>query len=200
MRTNPNFPYFTNTLKDSQIALLDSYANLLLRWNAIHSLSGAKDLQSIQKNIQDSLFPLQYEMLNMHIKTNLLDVGSGNGFPSIPLGIALEIPTILCEPNAKKAAFLQNIKANLNLKNFTIKREKVESLELEKKPNLITSRATFGIQEFLEKCQRQIGIETTILLYKGSNFTREIPQGLKYTHFQNGLLHYIAILGKDLKC
>ena len=187
-------------LQTSQITLLESYANLLLHWNAIHNLSGARDIQSIQKNIQDSLYPLDLKELNLHTKTSLLDVGSGNGFPSVPLGIALEIPTILCEPNAKKAAFLQNIKANLNLKNFTIRRKKIESLELETKPNLITSRATFNIKIFLEKCSRHIAKETTILLYKGSNFENEIPKGLKYTHFQKGLLHYLVILGENLKC
>ncbi|WP_245596266.1 16S rRNA (guanine(527)-N(7))-methyltransferase RsmG [Helicobacter rodentium] len=188
------------TLQPSQIAQLESYANLLLRWNAIHSLSGAKDSQSIQKNIQDSLYPLSLKELNLHTKTSLLDVGSGNGFPSVPLGIVLGIPTILCEPNAKKAAFLQNVKANLNLKNFTIQRKKIESLELETKPNLITSRATFNIKFFLEKCGKHIAQETTILLYKGSNFENEIPKGLKYTHFQKGLLHYLVILGENLKC
>lgn len=189
-----------DTLQVSQIALLESYANLLLRWNAIHSLSGAKDLPSIQKNIQDSLYPLNLNQLKLETKTCLLDVGSGNGFPSIPLGIALNIPTILCEPNAKKAAFLQNVKANLNLKNFTIKRQKIELLELENKPNLITSRATFSVGEFLEKCRAQITQETTILLYKGSNFKNEIPKDLEYMHFQNGLLHYLMISGESLKC
>lgn len=189
-----------DTLQASQIALLESYANLLLRWNAIHSLSGAKNLPSIQKNIQDSLYPLNLNQLKLETKTCLLDVGSGNGFPSIPLGIALNIPTILCEPNAKKAAFLQNVKANLNLKNFTIKRQKIELLELENKPNLITSRATFSVGEFLEKCRAQITQETTILLYKGSNFKNEIPEDLEYMHFQNGLLHYLMISGESLKC
>ncbi len=189
-----------NSLQSSQIALLESYAKLLLHWNTIHSLSGAKDLPSIQKNIQDSLYPLELDTLNLHAKTSLLDVGSGNGFPGIPLGIALEIPTILCEPNAKKAAFLQNVKATLNLKNFTIRRERVESLVLQDKPNLITSRATFGIKEFLQKCQTHLAAHSTILLYKGSNFENEIPQGLKYTHFQYGLLHYVVIFGEDLKC
>lgn len=188
------------TLQSSQIALLESYANLLLHWNAIHSLSGAKDIPSIQKNIQDSLYPLSLKQLKLEAKTSLLDVGSGNGFPSIPLGIALNIPTILCEPNAKKAAFLQNVKANLNLKNFTIKRQKIELLELENKPNLITSRATFNVGEFLEKCRAQITKETTILLYKGSNFKNEIPKNLEYMHFQNGLLHYLMISGENLKC
>lgn len=97
-------------LQTSQIALLKSYANLLLHWNTIHNLSGAKDIQSIQKNIQDSLYPLSLEELNLHTKTNLLDVGSGNGFPSIPLGIALGVPTILCEPNSQKAAFCKILK------------------------------------------------------------------------------------------
>ena len=178
--------------------LLESYAQMLLQWNRIHSLSGAKDLKAIYKNIQDSLYPLQY--LELSHKTLLLDIGSGNGFPAIPLHIALGIPTILCEPNAKKAAFLQNIKANLNLTHCIIKRKKVESLSLDTLPDFITSRATFSIKELLQKSRYCITPSTTLLFYKGSNVENEIPEGLKHTRFSHNLLQYILISGKDILC
>ena len=178
--------------------LLESYAQMLLQWNRIHSLSGAKDLETIYKNIQDSLYPL--EQLEFSNKTLLLDIGSGNGFPAIPLHIALGIPTILCEPNAKKAAFLQNVKANLNVTHCTIKRAKIESLSLETLPDCITSRATFSITELLQKSRHCITPHTTLLFYKGSNVENEIPKGLKYTHFSHNLLQYIVISGKDVLC
>lgn len=84
---------------------LEDYAIMLLEWNKIHSLSGAKSLEIIQKNIEDSLYPLEIESLKLRGKKFLFDVGSGNGFPAIPLGIVLGSKVILCEPNAKKAAF-----------------------------------------------------------------------------------------------
>ena len=104
---------------------LEDYAIMLLEWNKIHSLSGAKSLEMIQKNIEDSLYPLEIESLKLRDKKFLFDVGSGNGFPAIPLGIVLGSKVILCEPNAKKAAFLQNVKVELGLENFCVMRQKV---------------------------------------------------------------------------
>ncbi|TLD84025.1 16S rRNA (guanine(527)-N(7))-methyltransferase RsmG [Helicobacter sp. MIT 11-5569] len=186
------------SLDSTQLELLKSYKIMLHQWNTIHSLSGAKDTNHIQKNIEDSLFPLQ--KIDFSKKHLLLDIGSGNGFPAIPMHIALKIPTILCEPNAKKAAFLQNVKASLKLENLSIQRKKIESLNLPILPDLITSRATFSLATLLEKCKHCIKEETLLLLYKGSNVDNEIPNGLKYSRFSQNLLQYIVINGKDILC
>lgn len=180
------------------IELLESYKTMLYHWNTIHSLSGAKDIEQIQKNIENSLFPLQ--SIDFSKKRLLLDVGSGNGFPAIPLHIILKIPTILCEPNAKKAAFLQNIKAHLKLTHLSIERKKIEHLKLQTLPDCITSRATFPIALLLEKCKHCIQKDTFLVLYKGSNVENEIPKGLKHLRFSKNLLQYIVIYGKDILC
>lgn len=177
---------------------LESYAKLLLEWNGIHSLSGARDLQSVYKNIQDSLYPLEFLGEALRNKTKLFDVGSGNGFPAVALGIALGIEVVLCEPNAKKAAFLQNLKSQLGLKNFMILRQRVEEVKLDKKPDLITSRATFSVEDFLKKTKTIIGRESLILLYKGSLVENEIPQGLEYERFQKDFRNYLVIKGEAI--
>ncbi|WP_299548531.1 16S rRNA (guanine(527)-N(7))-methyltransferase RsmG [uncultured Helicobacter sp.] len=185
-------------LSANQKELLESYTQMLLSWNAIHSLSGAKDYKSIQKNIENSLYPLS--QIDLKNKRLLLDIGSGNGFPAIPLHIALNLPTILCEPNAKKAAFLQNIKATLKLKNLSIERKKIESLTPKNLPDLITSRATFATEILIQKCKHCIQDTTTLLLYKGSNVENEIPKDLKHTRLTHSLLQYLIINGKDILC
>lgn len=178
--------------------LLKKYEEMLLKWNKIHSLSGAKDIEGIRKNITSSLYPLELEALHLEDKKLLLDVGSGNGFPAIPLGIMLGIKTILCEPNVKKASFLQNIKASLQLENFSIVRKKVENLELTEMPDLITSRATFAVNVLLQKCNKHISKKTLLLLYKGQDVKKEIPNNLAYMHFFNPPFMYLAILGENL--
>ena len=177
---------------------LESYAKLLLEWNEIHSLSGARDLESIYKNIQDSLYPLEFLGETLRSKTKLFDVGSGNGFPAVALGIALGIEVVLCEPNAKKAAFLQNLKSQLGLKKFMILRKKVEEVKLDKKPDLITSRATFSMTGFLQKTQSIIDKNSLILLYKGSLVQNEIPQGLECECFQRDFRNYLVIKGEKI--
>lgn len=177
---------------------LESYKEFLQKWNKIHSLSGARDSKEILKNIEDSLYPLNIQALNLAEKKILFDVGSGNGFPAVPLGIALEIPVILCEPNAKKAAFLQNLKAQLALENFEILRQRVESVQCQQKIDLITSRATFGLCTFLQKVRHLIHKETLILLYKGSSVESEIIQSLEFKQYQRGLRHYLVFKGEAL--
>ncbi|MDY3113400.1 MAG: RsmG family class I SAM-dependent methyltransferase, partial [Helicobacter sp.] len=135
---------------------------------------------------------------NLAKKSLLLDIGSGNGFPAVPLGIMLGIPTILCEPNAKKAAFLQNLKAYLNLENFIIKKQKVESLRLEKAPDLITSRATFSTEILLNKCKHLITKNSMLLLFKGQNVKNEIPANLAYSCYETSSFNYLVILGENI--
>lgn len=177
---------------------LESYKEFLQKWNKIHSLSGAKDSHEIVKNIEDSLYPLSIQALNLAEKKVLFDVGSGNGFPAVPLGIALKIPVILCEPNAKKAAFLQNLKAQLALENFEILRQRVEDIRYHKKIDLITSRATFKLASFLNKVKHLIHKETLILLYKGSKIQTEMIESLESKQYQRGLRHYLVLKGESL--
>ncbi|MDA3967007.1 MULTISPECIES: 16S rRNA (guanine(527)-N(7))-methyltransferase RsmG [Helicobacter] len=184
---------------------MEKYIQILQKWNKIHSLSGANSKERIEKNIQYSLYPLTLDSLKIKDKTCILDIGSGNGFPAVPLGISLNITTILCEPNVKKAAFLQNLKAELELDNFYIFRKKVEELSLSeivaqtnKEPDLITSRATFEVKELLNKCIHLLNRDSLLLLFKGSSVQDELSKiKLKYEIFNNGLLNYIAIKGAE---
>ena len=181
-------------------ALLEQYIILLQKWNKIHNLCGKSDKEALFCEIKDSIFPLEIKGLSdiLRSKTLLLDIGSGNGFPAIPLGIMLEIPVILCEPNNKKAAFLQNCKVELDLKNFSIKRARVEDLYLEKKPDLLTSRAVMNVKSLLELTKNLITKESLFLLYKGSNVFCEIPQDLVYENYKKDFRNYLCIKGENL--
>ncbi len=84
-------PSFYNLLTDE-----------LLRWNATHNLTGHKTAEDIKLNlIQDSLALVPYVQ-----GPNLLDIGSGAGFPGLVLALALpELQVTLLEPRAKRVSF-----------------------------------------------------------------------------------------------
>lgn len=187
-------------MKTETLALLEQYLEFLWRWNRIHNLSGAKTKEALWQNIQNSLEPLSIEGLGEQIqkKNLLLDIGSGNGFPAIPLGIALKIPTFLCEPNAKKVSFLQNCKAELNLKNFTILPQKIEEVTLQSLPDLITSRAVMSITTLLNKTKRILQSQSLLVFYKGSQVIKEIPSNCVYEIYQKDLRKYFVIQGATL--
>lgn len=90
------------------------------------------------------------------------------------------------------------MKVELGLENFCVMRQKVEQITMEDKPDIITSRATFGVSEFLVKCQKIISKESLILLYKGSNVESEIPKDLEYQKYQKDFRNYLVIKGEKL--
>ncbi|WP_104749415.1 16S rRNA (guanine(527)-N(7))-methyltransferase RsmG [Helicobacter cynogastricus] len=149
---------------------LDRFSALLLEWNQIHALSGVKNLAQIQTQIVDSL-----QVCNFLKPFNTcLDIGSGAGFPAIPL--ALHFPSAhftLLEPNAKKIAFLHHVKSALNLQNITLKRVRLQELS-PIQVDLITSRALMNAQELLHLSDPFLKAGGYFLFYKGSLLEQEI--------------------------
>lgn len=128
----------------------DFYLSELKRWNKTINLVSNNDLLFLlDRHYLDSLSPLPYLSQN----ASLLDVGSGNGFPSIPIAIQRhDLSITAVEPNLKKAVFLEHIRNELELKNLLIVKERIDSKKniLNKSFDFITSRAFKNIPSFVE--------------------------------------------------
>lgn len=162
-------------LESSQFQILESYAALLLEWNAIHNLTGARNPADIEENMFDSLYPLRF----LPHATRALDIGSGAGFPAIPLAIALpETVFHLCESNQKKASFLHYAKSALALENVTVKNVRVETLN-ESPYDLILSRAVAQTELLMNLVSHLADSHTRYLLYKGERAADEAHSALK---------------------
>ena len=96
-------------LDASARAKLESFVVLLLKKNATMNLTAARTPEAIDAHVRDALF------LVPHLRGPLVDIGSGGGFPAIPLAIATGIRCTLIESVAKKAAFLREVGAELGL-------------------------------------------------------------------------------------
>ena len=153
----------------------EAYARLILEYNKVHNITGAKTLQDVMINIDDSVAPLEWID---NWGGNCIDIGSGAGFPALPLAIALPKTQFhLFEPIAKKSAFLHLVKSELKLENVHVNTERIE-----KHPpfavNIITSRAVTNTRALMDLIKPFATKETTLLLYKGSR-AKEETQGLK---------------------
>jgi 16S rRNA (guanine527-N7)-methyltransferase len=98
---------------EAQVAALSSYAESLLRWNARINLTAAKSIDVLVSEHFPDAFALARKL---ELPGRAIDIGSGGGLPAIPLallrpGLTLE----LCEPIAKKAAFLRTAIRELSL-------------------------------------------------------------------------------------
>ena len=113
-------------LSATQLAALNSYLDLLAKWNRTYNLTAISDPERmVTHHLLDSLAVLP------HLKglARLADIGSGAGLPGIPLAIAdptLSVDSV--ESNQKKASFQQQVKIELQLANLTVHCARVESL------------------------------------------------------------------------
>jgi 16S rRNA (guanine527-N7)-methyltransferase len=88
---------------------LERYVGLFLERNAAMNLSAAREPEAVVAHVGDSLAIAPY------VREPLVDVGSGGGFPGLPLAIVTGFRTTLIESTAKKARFLADVARVLNL-------------------------------------------------------------------------------------
>ena len=95
-----------------------TYISMLVRWNSRISLTTVVDPVEILKfHFGESLFAISKVPISFG---RLADVGSGAGFPGLPLGIFLpDLEVVLIESNVKKAAFLSEVIRELKADNVT---------------------------------------------------------------------------------
>jgi len=137
------------TVSDSQTELFWLYLRELLEWNRTFNLTSIQDPEDIIiKHFVDSLTPIPY----VDCSGQLLDIGPGAGFPSIPLKIAVpELRIRLVEAKRKKVSFLKHIIRTLRLQSIAAVHSRVELMELsDHNFQIIISRAFLRLEPLLE--------------------------------------------------
>lgn len=170
---------------------IDDFTTLLLKYNQIHNISGAKTREAVMKNIEDSIYPLEF----LHVKEfkEAIDVGTGAGFPGLLLALALpHVHFTLFEPIAKKSAFLHLAKSALQIDNVDISTNRVEKIT-PWSVDLVSSRAVTNTKMLIALCSGFIAPSTTLLFYKGEMVEEEI-KGLSHGEiFKKGKRHYLVM-------
>ena len=110
-------------LRPHQLEQFHTYYQELIEWNRRINLTSITDFKEVQiRHFLDSLTVILAVMQPiMNKNLSLIDVGSGAGFPGLPLKIAFpDIKLLLLEATAKKTAFLKHITQKLNLDNVEV--------------------------------------------------------------------------------
>lgn len=146
------------------------YLQLLLEENQKYNLTAITNVDDILlDHFQDSLSILKiYEMKKVK---SLIDVGSGAGFPGIPLAIMLpDVSICLIEVNLKKVYFLNLVIDALGLQNVTVISQDWRTfLRSEGKPvDLVVARASLPVDELLRMLKSSSFLKTAMLVYWAS--------------------------------
>ncbi len=132
-------PFLIRPLEPEQLHQLELHFDLLLRWNERISLTAIRDGQEIaRRHFGESLFA--GEQLNPASGDTLADLGSGAGFPGLPIAVLFpHLEVTLIESQQKKVAFLREALRTLGLKNASVHRGRAESSRI--KAGFVTLRA-----------------------------------------------------------
>lgn len=172
---------------------IQKYKELLFKWNKIHNLTGAKNEATIDAFIYDALFPVSF----LPERKTLMDIGTGAGFPGMILALALpDTQVTLVEPLAKRASFLQFVKADLGLNNVTVVKKRVEEMPSQIY-DIITSRAVTDTNMLLHLSREFRDEHSLLLFYKGERVFEEIDKTLQHKIIQTQNRHYLLV-GEDL--
>jgi len=175
---------------------IQKYKEHLHKWNKIHNLTGAKDDETLDDFIYDSLFPVSFLP---HVST-LMDIGTGAGFPGMILALALPNTKVtLVEPLVKRTSFLQFIKADLNLVNVIVVKKRVEEMESQIF-DIITSRAVTDTKMLLKLSENFRNKKSKLLFYKGEKVFNEVQdaqEAMQHKIIQTENRHYL-LLGEDV--
>lgn len=151
-------------LNSCQINQLNTYLALLLRWNERINLTSVQSAEEcVTRHFGESLFIAEHEEL----KGQLLDVGSGAGFPGLALKIVFPgLSTTLLEPLAKKRAFLKEVIRACEFEEVEIRPERLDRFAASERGfNSITMRAVGGLKERLAEAWKILEEEGKIYLW-----------------------------------
>ena len=145
-----------------------SYTALLVRWNQKISLTTVTDPDRILAfHFGESLFAVEKVPIKFG---RLADVGSGGGFPGIPLAMASpELEVTLVESNAKKSAFLSEVVRTLKLARVAVVKSRMEDLP----PNsngfeFVTARAVGHHEDLLSWSRKALIRDGKLVLWIGA--------------------------------
>ena len=129
-----------------QAERLLEHLHLLQKWNRTHNLVGPGDIDGwLARHTLDSLAPVPYLPVGRGF-----DVGSGAGFPGIPIAVARpDCQLTLCEPRQKRLAFLRTVVAALQLPSVDLRVSPVSPTAPPEGANFVLSRATFLLPAWL---------------------------------------------------
>lgn len=175
---------------DQQFQQFERYADLLIEWNEkfnLTSITGREDIYV--KHFYDSILPSLYHDL----KGSLADVGSGAGFPGIPLKIMYpDLEVTLIEPTGKRCTFLNEVISQLSLDKITVLNMRSEDYARENvRFDFVTARAVAELNILAELCLPLVKTDGHFIVMKGPKAYQELENASRAIRVLGGTVREV---------
>ena len=172
------------------------YYELLVEWNKVMNLTGITEFDEVmRKHFLDSLSIVKAIEKKENIR--ILDVGTGAGFPGIPLKIMFpEWDVVLLDSLNKRIKFLNEVIEQLGLERICTIHVRAEDFarkeEYREKFDLVVSRAVANLSSLSEYCLPYVKEQGIFVSYKASNVEEEVKEAKKAVTVLGGSLDKIV--------
>ncbi len=157
--------------------IFELYKKIVLEENEKMNLTAITDDDAFnEKHFYDSLLPSEVVDFN---NKKVLDIGSGAGFPGIPLAITYDNSSFaLLETTGKKCNFLRNTIEKIGLKNCSVLEKRAEDISDKERESfdIVVSRAVSDLQILLELSIPYLKVGGILVAYKGEKYLEEIAR------------------------
>lgn len=201
--TKELFSNYNIEVNSEQIEKFDNYYRLLIEWNKKINLTAIINYEDvIKKHFLDSILLLKVYSKDLFTSKNIIDVGTGAGFPGLPLAIMLpDAEFTLVDSLNKRIEFLKEVIDILKINNITLIHSRAEELGIDpdhrEKYDICVSRAVAALPLLLEYCSPFIKKEGVLYLYKSLKVEEEIESSKNSLFILNCSINNKILLAEE---
>lgn len=180
------------TITEVQKQQFDKFYELLVEWNKVMNLTGITEYEEVnEKHFVDSVSIVK--AIDINKVETVIDIGTGAGFPGIPLKIVFpHLKVVLLDSLNKRINFLNTVIAELGLTDIKTIHGRAEDYakqaEYREKFDLCVSRAVANLSTLSEYCLPYVNVGGMFVPYKSGEIDEEVEASKKAVHILGGKL------------